>query len=65
MDALILTVELAYRARFFRSSIQRVLTTNEESAKQYAMVIMMALNVLQEAKDTAGRYVFFMLLDHE
>ena len=26
---------------------------------------MMALNVLRAAKDTAGRYVFFMLLDHE
>ena len=29
------------------------------------MIIMMALSVLREAKDTAGGYVFFMLLDHE
>ena len=61
MDALILTVELAYREILSIEHTER-LDYQQRKAKQYAMIIMMAL---REAKDTAGGYVFFMLLDHE
>ena len=51
MDAFILTVELAYREVLLIEHTEG-LNANEESAKQY---IRMALNVLREAMDTAGR----------
>ena len=59
MDAFILTVELAYREVLLIEHTEG-LNANEESAKQY---IRMALNVLREAMDTAGRVL--MLLDHK
>ena len=59
MDALILTVELVYH------EILLIEHTEGLDYKQYTMFIMMALNVLREAKDTAGRCVLCMLLDHE
>ena len=63
MDAL--TVELAYRDILSIDHTEGL--DYQQSAKRYAMIIMMALNVLREAKDTSttGRYVFFILLDHE